>query len=335
MATSFDREFARLLLEICRYTYAKSFRLFDEAGDALKWIDSQTGKTGKYAPESLEPIRGGNTSVACVFRYPDKNIVCYMGTKTEFNTLKNGKESIEDWLKNFRGAPVSFKFGKACLATEQDMDLGGDVHAGFLSELTAVQAQVVDTLLSNGGKAQPLYVTGHSQGGAEATLATRALLAGGFNVEATYTFAAPRAGDQVFANSIPADFAFHRIEFGDDIVPHVPPTLLSKWAKNVVAGLLRLPLPRKTKEFLQFASDDFGYVGVGRLCYGDHENGTFHVDMNTSQEVKMFLGRLTRLAFHPEHWAEHHHLAGTSEEVEAGKEGNYTALVSNFPLDNE
>ncbi|AAU90766.1 lipase family protein [Methylococcus capsulatus str. Bath] len=332
--STFDRGFARLLLEICRYTYAKAFALAPEEGDALQWIEQQGGKPD---PASLEPIRGGDTSVACVFRYPDKNVVAYMGTKTEFDNAVNAKDSIEDWLNNFRAAPVPFKLGKEHLGLDKEVELPGRVHAGFLSELKAVQAKVIDVLSKNGGKDKPLYLTGHSQGGAEATLATVALLAGGFKVAATYTFAAPRAGDRTFADAVPAEFPFHRIEFGDDIVPHVPPTLLSRWVKTLVTVPRHLPLKRfgvpvKVNEFLELSVHDLGYVGVGRLCYGNHESGQLHVDMSVRQEASLFLGRLTRLLRHPEHWAEHHHLAGTRAEVSAGKKGNYTALVSDFPI---
>lgn len=332
--STFDRGYARLSLEICRYTYAKAFALASEEGDALQWIEQQGHKPD---PASLAPLRGGDTSVACVFRYPDKNIVSYMGTKTEFNNAVNAKDSIEDWLKNFRAAPVPFKLGKEHLGLDHEVELPGRVHAGFLSELKAVQPKVIDVLLKNGGKDKPLYLTGHSQGGAEATLATPALLAAGFKVAATYTFAAPRSGDQTFADAVPVAFPFHRIEFGDDIVPHVPPTLLSRWVKMLVTIPRYLPLKRfgvpvKVNEILELSVNDLGYVGVGRLCYGNPEGGKFHVDMSLRQEASLLPGRLTRLLRHPAHWAEHHHLAGTKADVDAGRKGNYTALVSDFPL---
>lgn len=60
--------------------------------------------------------------------------------------------------------------------------------------------------------------------GAEAALATRAFAAAGFNVAATYTFAAPRSGTIAYANSITTPV--FRIEYGDDLVPHLPPMVV-------------------------------------------------------------------------------------------------------------
>ena len=42
------------------------------------------------------------------------------------------------------------------------------MHEGFLEELRTVQAKIVLELFRNGGRERPVYVTGHSQGGAEA-----------------------------------------------------------------------------------------------------------------------------------------------------------------------
>ena len=84
--TTFDRQIARLLLEICRYTYATSFKSAEDQKDAknaLDWIN-QTAKPS-VDPIMLHDDKPLPTSVACVVCYPDKNIVSYMGTKTEFN----------------------------------------------------------------------------------------------------------------------------------------------------------------------------------------------------------------------------------------------------------
>jgi triacylglycerol lipase len=336
--TTFDQKFARLLLEICRYTYAASFNSAANAGDkkdALNWIDKAGARDSLVM---LNDDKHPSTSVACVVAYPDKNIVSYMGTKTEFNTLDEAIESISDWAQNIEALLVPFK-----LTTEQlglnhpdKNSLGGRVHNGFLEELSAVQAKVVQELMRHGGKNRPVYVTGHSQGGAEAALATRALLAGGFPVVATYTFAAPRPGDQAFADSIPATLPLHRLEFGDDIVPHVPPAMISKNVRAIVAGLLKIPLlpehVKKLLNFLEHTTEETSFAGVGRLCYGNHETKALRVDISAQQEAALFNSRLMGLVSNPKHWADHHHLAGTTAEVSSGVKGNYTALVSEFPM---
>ncbi|MDE2427813.1 MAG: lipase family protein [Burkholderiales bacterium] len=339
--SDFDRKFARQLLEICRYTYARGFddaiNAADKA-DALNYIKNVGGML------SDEPIllcgENSDTSFACVATYPDKNIVAYMGTKTQFNTPSNAIASVEDWSRNVETPLTPFKLSSAQLgegypATTDPDNLGGLVHEGFLKELCAVQAQVVNTLLQHGGRAKPVYVTGHSQGGAEAVLATRALIAGGFDVVATYTFAAPRAGNLAFVQTLPAGLPLHRIEFGDDIVPHVPPAAIRPEMMAIVQSLKSFPLlSEQAQSLLKYVErvnlTGHSFASAGALCYGSNKTQAMRVDISADQEAALFYDRLWSLIRHPERWAEHHHLAGTSSDTQAGVKGNYTALVSTF-----
>ena len=337
MAT-FDRDFARLLLEICRYTYAAGFNSSSDATDKEEALELIKKAGVPDAPTMLKDDHPVSTSVACITSLPDKNIVSYMGTKTEFKPPTAAMDSIMDWFHNFEMLAVPFKLTADQLGADipSKDNLGGLVHRGFLEELTGVQAKVVAELLKRGGKEKPLYVTGHSQGGAEAALATRAFLAGGFNLVASYTFAAPRPGDSTFARSIPLTFPLHRIEFGDDIVPHVPPKALGGITRAVLWGLKFTSLPeygRKLVESLTSITRDMNYEGAGSLCYGDNEKKILHVDVSAAEETTLFYTRLLRLIKNPWNWGEHHHLAGTTEDVKAGRKGNYTALVSEFQLE--
>jgi hypothetical protein len=337
---TFDRPFARLLLEVCRYLYAVGFKdaVNDSAKkDALAWIRN----FGHLTTDEPIAIAGSKTSVACVVAYPDRNIVAYMGTKTQFDSLPNAIASIEDWSKNLNTLLVPFRMedeqlGPGHPGSTDKNNLGGRVHRGFLEELCAVQGEVVAELLKRGGRDRPVYITGHSQGGAEAAIATRALLAAGFPVTATYTFAAPRAGNKEFTASVPATLPVHRIEFGDDIVPHVPPMLVSKEAKELVTSLAGLPiLSAQTKKWLDLVAQvnvTSSFCGLGSLAYGSHKTKAIRVGMSAQDEAAIFNDRLWSLARHPERWAEHHHLAGTKEEVSRGLKGNYTALISDFQM---
>jgi hypothetical protein len=55
------------------------------------------------------------------------------------------------------------------------------------------------------------------------------------------------------------------------------------------------------------------------------------VDLSAVEEDALFNERVLHLLENSRNWADHHHLAGTTAEVNAGKRGNYTALVS--PVD--
>ncbi len=340
MATAFDSAFARLLLELCRYTYAAGFadrRNDDDAQDALATMR----RIGDAAFGTPLIIRGSPTSVACIASFPDKNIVAYMGTKTQFDTRDNAMASIRDWSRNLDALLGPFaltreQLGAAPADAIDNANLGGRVHRGFLEELAAVQSLVVAELSRRGGKSQPLYITGHSQGGAEAALATRAFVAGGFAVAATYTFAAPRPGNADFVASVPAALPVHRLEFGDDIVPHVPPILISREAQEIVRSLLTFPLltndAREVLNFLAKVDTTNSFHGLGTLCYGSNKTQALRVDLSRDDEAALFNDRLWSLVRHPERWAENHHLAGTTDEASQGIKGNYTALVSMFTI---
>lgn len=100
-----------------------------------------------------------------------------------------------------------------------------------------------------------------------------------------------------------------------------------------IKGLSYLPLSKRIKLLLNFMTENIGFMGVGRLCYGSHETNKLQVDMTAEQETAIFGSRLWHLIRNAKNWAEHHHLAGTTEEVKANRKGNYTALVSDFPME--
>ena len=346
MAHQFDQNLARLALEICRFTYAAGIGNAANApdrSDALAYLKAHSNPLADPIP-----ILGGGTSFACVVPYADRNVVSYMGTKTEFgfnklaeldDLLKSGqvltmlpeaksiieqfRDSLRDWGQNGKARPVAFELEGRHIGQAKGVTLEGRVHHGFLSELKAVQEGIVATLNRQGGVARPVLVTGHSQGGAEAALATRALAAAGFNVEVTYTFAAPRTGSAEFVNSVKTPV--HRIEFGDDIVPHLPPTLIKTALEEIVA---HHPVLLVALKAALHTVEDFGYVGLGPLCYGHPNEQQFHADLSATAEKALFEKRLKLLPKSPKHWGEHHHLAGTTAEVAAGERGNYTVLVS-------
>ncbi len=65
-----------------------------------------------------------------------------------------------------------------------------------------------------------VWITGHSMGGAMATLASVRLKAAGVNVAGVYTFGCPRVGDSEFSQAYGA--AQFRVIDAIDFVPHLP-----------------------------------------------------------------------------------------------------------------
>jgi pimeloyl-ACP methyl ester carboxylesterase len=94
----------------------------------------------------------------------------------------------------------------------------GRVHLGFSSVLKRTWKKVEKILEESADK--PLFLTGHSMGGALAVLTACRLEKMGRAPVATYTFGAPRVGDRVFC----AGYALptYRIVNRLDLVPEMP-----------------------------------------------------------------------------------------------------------------
>jgi hypothetical protein len=116
---------------------------------------------------------------------------------------------VKDWLNDAKVALV------------KGQNLPGLVHQGFLGSLDVLWPNIEAYCAAS---SKPLYVTGHSKGGALAFLASYRLSKTLKKPAAVYTYASPRAGDGAFAAAydleVPGTF---RVEYRDDLVPHLPP----------------------------------------------------------------------------------------------------------------
>jgi triacylglycerol lipase len=123
-----------------------------------------------------------------------------------------GTENLTDWLTNIKLLKASWKVGM--------------VHAGFYKSLESLWPDAIGRLKSLRNNNQPIWITGHSLGGALATLAGATLddEMPEFEVAGIYTFGQPRVGDQIFAQSLDKGMKerFFRAVNNNDIVPRVP-----------------------------------------------------------------------------------------------------------------
>jgi triacylglycerol lipase len=131
-----------------------------------------------------------------------------------------GTNSPQDWLTNTH-------------ATLGAWERGGQVHVGFRDALLQQWGRIsaaVETVHS------PLFVAGHSLGGALATLAASLC-----RPQGVYTFGSPRVGNTAFGETL-AETPVYRLVNNRDAVTEVP-----------------LPLPK------------LGFTHVGQLHYFDHQ----------------------------------------------------------------
>ncbi len=115
-----------------------------------------------------------------------------------------GTSGFEGWLSNLKAIQTGWLGG-------------GSVHSGFKMDFLGLWQKIEPFLLRNDF---PLYVTGHSLGGALAVLAASI-----FSARAVYTFGAPKTGDSVFADSL-KNARIYRFENDHDIITTVPPSAI-------------------------------------------------------------------------------------------------------------
>lgn len=137
---------------------------------------------------------------------------------------KDGAQCHAFWNKAeyvlaFRGTePTEFNDIKADLNALPDVANNGSgwVHNGFQEEVNKIWDDVIRHLKAHPNK--DLFITGHSLGGAMATIATSRL---GDSVKALFTFGSPRAGTRSFVKSF-SHIPHYRFVNNNDIVPKVP-----------------------------------------------------------------------------------------------------------------
>lgn len=141
-----------------------------------------------------------NGTQAYVMIGTDKTVVTFRGTEPD---------KVQDWVTDIRRSKVKHPFGK--------------VHSGFDAALMNVWDAITERLESN---TAPLYITGHSLGGALATLAVAELIVYADKLDllkGLYTFGQPRVGDRKFAQTFNRHFnSTYRFVHNNDVVARVP-----------------------------------------------------------------------------------------------------------------
>ncbi|RMJ23986.1 Extracellular lipase [Aspergillus sp. HF37] len=126
-----------------------------------------------------------------------------------------GTTSADTWIANLNFA-----------ADDIDSVCSGcEAHGGFWQAWGSV-ADTLTAEIESAAKEYPDYTlvfTGHSFGGAMATLGATVLRNAGHTIE-LYTYGSPRVGNTALAEYITAQGSLFRVTHTDDIVPNLPPT---------------------------------------------------------------------------------------------------------------
>ncbi len=190
--------------------------------------------------------------------------------------FRGTEQKVSDWLTDARCSPT--------------VEGETKVHTGFLDALTKnvdaegrtveeVVREILDRPEARDGQGRPLplFITGHSLGGALALLTTR-LVAPDIN-GACYTFGAPRVGNYEFFRCVKTPV--YRVVNSSDIVPRVPPGAVVMPLTEIVKVAswltsLAPPVARLFDRLESFLDKLNGYRHYGDLRYlTDVEEGKF------------------------------------------------------------
>ncbi|PSB20985.1 lipase family protein [Phormidesmis priestleyi ULC007] len=182
--------------------------------------------TGKFIPQEPYYSAVGFLTPPIAFAAGEDDIdACLVGTTDQGVVLAfrgtippdiHDQQSMLDWISDLTDNPIAAP------------GIPGKVHEGFwqgLSSLWEPMVKEIKQQMNAGGKSLPLYITGHSKGGAMSSLAAlRLKIEEDINPAAVYTYAAAHPGDTTFANQYQLEIPNHiRYEYGNDIVPHIVP----------------------------------------------------------------------------------------------------------------
>ena len=253
----------------------KSFRS-DEYTD--NQILKDTLKVGGFelAGKGILYDRGTDTQGFVAVKHdatgPGMAVICFRGTK-----------QIKDWLTNIDATQVDVK------STEEESNaILGKIHKGFHNAYKSIEDQIELNLKDH--EDLPLYITGHSLGGALAVVAT--WYQSSENLAACYTFGAPRVGDIGLMDRFKTPI--YRIVNGPDPVPFAPP---SREVVDFIKSLIKLvgtviPLVNRAAAFFDRYN---GYLHYGFMRYlsvvpegpaGDYPN--LKVEYSLSSLGRMF-----------------------------------------------
>lgn len=178
-------------------------------------------------------------------------------------------DSIPDWLEDFFVEPT------ACGV------LPGKVHSGFCHDIQSIISSVTAAVKALDPSPNEVFVTGHSKGGALASLGAYLLIQAGVAVQQVVTFASPRTGDPDFRAGyqkvIPNQI---RYENYGDLVPLVPPS--APFIPGLAAVVGKIPDVGTKLAALLKEAQGWDYVPVGQKYFVESKANGYAIDTGES-----------------------------------------------------
>lgn len=161
-------------------------------------------KITEYIPGTFKSFDTDDTQVF-ILANSDRVIISFRGTE---------KGKVKDWQTDLNTQLIKAPFGY--------------VHRGFKESFDHVWGSMLTFIRNNSSSDTPIWITGHSLGGALATVASMYMLLANRNIHGIYTFGSPRVGDETFGDYLDSQIKDIHFRFvnNEDIVTRVPPRVM-------------------------------------------------------------------------------------------------------------
>lgn len=223
--------------------------------------------------------------------HPGTQGLIFFHNDTAFIVFRSTERKLNDWMTNLNSRQTD------CPYTE------GRVHRGFLEAFEAIVIEEGENLpafeevierLQNAKNG--VWITGHSLGGALASIAASYLLNSNIRVSGIYTFGAPRVGNDEYRDYLNKrlTYKYWRFMHKSDLVPDVPfPLSRLKWLPHLaVTGYSR-------EGCMLRLTDEGDYYEVLRLVDRNGKRtrlGPYHGSTWDDHSVDFYRDRLLYLA---------------------------------------
>ena len=172
-------------------------------------------------------------------------------------------------------------------ATTTKCASGGNIHSGFKQAYEEVAMEIQSDLDQAAYANKPLFITGHSLGGALATIAAKQLIHAG-GIASCYTYGSPRVGDEDWISNIKTPL--YRLVNAADCVTMMPPGADTISSVSWLLGIVPY-VGGKARRFL--LSKFGGYIHGGNMRYltncpaGDYDGVHLLYSVSFYHRIKM------------------------------------------------
>ncbi len=173
------------------------FSYYDDTNKIMDELDDMVGGSGFESVTLFDK----NSSQAIFVEHKNYLAIAFRGT-----------DEFDDWIDNLK-------------LPRKSLDGFAECHGGFLDATNDIWDDIDDAYKkARTREKRPLFITGHSLGGAMATVAATKLLHEGRPFISVYTFGQPRVLDKDSAAKFDASKQahFYRFQNNNDIVSRIP-----------------------------------------------------------------------------------------------------------------